>query len=789
MPSKSSVMNLKSAVFGTALAVMFMTLSCQTEKDPVVSIIPKPLSVVQTAGIFQLSSKVKIVVSVGSGISDQANFLKNRIKSATGFDLPIAGEESGNAIKLQLESSLSGKLGSEGYNLSVTKKEVLIQSATPAGLFYGIQTLLQLLPPEIFGNKVAEGIKWNIPLVNITDKPRFEWRGFLLDVSRHFFPASYIYEVLDHMAVHKMNTLQLHLTDDQGWRIEIKKYPKLTEVGAWRVNHEDQPRNSREMQKPGEKATYGGFYTQEDIRKFVAYAAQRNIVIVPELEMPAHSTAALASYPEYSCTGTPLTVLPGGIWPCNNIYCAGKEETFTFLEEVLTEVMDLFPSKYIHIGGDEADKSQWVKCPACQKRMKTEGLKSEKELQSYFIRRIEKFLNSKGRQLIGWDEILEGGLAPNAAVMSWRGIQGGIDAAKAGHPVVMTPTTHCYFDYYQGNPEFEPLAIGGYLPLEKVYSYDPVPQGLSADETKMVLGAQANLWTEYIADSTHANYMTYPRLTALAELCWTSPSQKNFDDFSVRLGQQLKRYDAMGLNYSKSYSAVSINPGFNAEKNQVEVTLKSGFPGTDIHFTLDGSDPLKTTQVFSAPFAVKQTTIIKAAAFINGKPLSAVSEKKVMVHLATGQNVNYINAWSESYPGGGKYALVNGIRGTINMADGSWQGFEGKDLDAEIDLGSFKSIKKLTLGALQANGSWIFFPTEVEFYLATESGAFTLAGTTVNKVDPKDGKRQILDFTVKIPATQARYVRVHAKNLGKCPDWHAGKGGPAWLFVDEIIVE
>ncbi|TSA38502.1 MAG: beta-N-acetylhexosaminidase [Porphyromonadaceae bacterium] len=545
-------MNHKSAAFVTAIAMMFNLLSCQKEKDPVISIIPQPLNVTQTTGIFKLTPNVKIVVKDEPGPSDQAAFLKSRIQSATGFDPQIVKKSSGKRISLQIESGLEGTLGTEGYSLSVSKREVKILAATPAGVFYGIQTLLQLLPPDIFANKVIEGIKWNIPLVQITDKPRFVWRGFLLDVSRHFFPASYMYDVLDYMAMHKLNRFQMHLTDDQGWRVEIKKYPKLTEVGAWRVNREDQHWNSREVQKPGEKATYGGFYTQDDIRKFVAYAAQRNIVIIPEIEMPAHTTAALASYPEYSCTGSPLTVLPGGIWPCNNIYCAGKEETFTFLQDVLTEVIALFPSKYIHIGGDEADKSQWTKCPLCQKRIKAEGLKNEKELQSYFIRRIEKFLNSQGRQLIGWDEILEGGLAPNAAVMSWRGTQGGIDAAKAGHPVVMTPTSHCYFDYYQGNPDSEPLAIGGYLPLEKVYSFDPVPQGLSADEAKMILGAQANLWTEYVADTSHANYMTFPRLTALSEVCWTSPGQKNYDDFSLRLTRQLQRFDAMEIKYSKA---------------------------------------------------------------------------------------------------------------------------------------------------------------------------------------------------------------------------------------------
>lgn len=782
-------MKLKNSTFFAAIAIMFNLLSCQDETSPVISIIPQPLNVAQKTGVFQVTPKVKIVVNDEAGLETQAAFLKSRISSSTGFDLGITKETNGKKILLQVDSGLAGTLGTEGYKLTVSKSEVNISGSTPAGVFYGIQTLLQLMPPEIYSDQAVEGIKWDIPCVEISDRPRFAWRGFMLDVSRHFFPATYIYEVLDYMALHKLNRFQMHLTDDQGWRVEIKKYPKLTDVGAWRVNREDRHWNSREAQKPGEQANYGGFYTQEDIRKFVAYAAQRNIVIIPEIEMPAHATAALASYPEYSCTGNQLTVLPGGIWPCTNIFCAGKEETFAFLQDVLAEVIALFPSEYIHIGGDEADKSQWTACKACQKRIKAEGLKDEKELQSYLIERIEKFLNSQGRQLIGWDEILEGGLAPNAAVMSWRGTEGGIAAAKAKHPVVMTPTSHCYFDYYQGNPETEPLAIGGYLPLEKVYSFDPIPEGLTAEEGKMVLGAQANLWTEYVADSTHADYMAFPRLTALSELCWTSPGQKNFDDFSVRLIQQLKRMDIIGINYSKSFSAVDIAPGFNPNKKQIEVTLKSGFPGTEIHYSLDGTDPGHSSLIYDKPLELTKTSVVRAIAFLDGKPLSPVTERKIMVHLATGKPITYLQPFSEKYTGGGSFALVNGIRGTINMSDGSWQGFEGKDLEAEIDLGSTQTIRKLSVGTLLSLGSWVFFPLSVEFYLATEPGNFTLAGGKTKSIDPKETKRQVYDFSIDIQPSQARYVRVVAKNTGTCPDWHTGKGLPAWLFVDEIIVE
>ena len=768
--------------------VLLSLLSCKKEPDPVIQIIPQPLKVEQTGGVFTLTPKMKIVA--GKDAMQQATFLRSRIRTAAGFEPELVNEPGGKAISLTTDAALSSNLGEEGYNLSISRSGVEISAATGAGLFYGVQTLFQMMPPEIYSDKADNTIKWVIPCATVTDKPRFAWRGFMLDVSRHFFPAEYIYEVLDNMAVHKLNRFQMHLTDDQGWRIEIKKYPKLTEVGAWRVDREKDHWNSREMQKPGEKATYGGFYTQDEIRKFVAYAAERNISIVPEIEMPAHATGALASYPEYTCSGNPLTVLPGGIWPCNNIFCAGKEETFGFIQDVLSEVIALFPSQYIHIGGDEADKSAWVTCKACQKRMKEEGLKDEKELQSYFIRRVEKFLNANGRQLIGWDEILEGGLAPNAAVMSWRGTEGGIAAAKSGHPVVMTPTSNCYFDYYQGNPESEPLAIGGFLPLEKVYSYDPVPSGLTADEARMIMGAQANLWTEYVSEPGHADYMTYPRLSALAELCWTSPGLKNYDDFCKRLAFHTKRFETLAIRYSKSYSAVDVLTGYNQIKNEVELTLKSGYPGTEIRYTTDGSDPIQSGKVYAGPFSQTQSGTIRAVAFLDGKPLSAISEKKVLIHLATGKKVTYkLDGYSDKYTGGGDYALVNGIRGGINLTDGTWQGFEGTDMIATIDLGSVQTIHKITVGTLQSIGSWIFFPTQVDFWYGTDGTSFKGIGEVKNQVDQKDSSRKTQDFTIEAPAVQARFVNVIAHSVLTCPDWHAGKGSKAWLFVDEIVIE
>ena len=443
-------------------------------------------------------------------------------------------------------------LGPEGYELTVAPDSVIIRAAGQAGMFYGVQSLLQLLPPEVFAARPAPGVAWEIPCVQIADQPRFKWRGFMLDVARHFFTKDEVKQLLDVLAWHKINTLHLHLTDDQGWRIEIKKYPRLTQIGAWR---EDagfglDPKLSTAY---GPDGRYGGYYTQDDIRELVAYARGRHITIVPEIEMPGHSSAALSAYPELSCNGGPYTPnAKGGIFA--GVYCAGKEETFEFLQNVLAEIGPLFPGQYIHIGGDEVPKDNWKKCPRCQARIKQEGLGNEHELQSYFIRRIEKFINAQGRTLIGWSEIREGGLAQNAVVMDWIG--GAVEAASAGHDVIMSPTKFCYLDYFQStNHAAEPPAIGGYLPLRKVYSFDPLPEKLEPQYQSHILGAQGNLWTEYVPNFKHAQYMIFPRLCALAEVAWSPQAARNWDDFTRRLQTQFQRFDQLGVNYRKGTPA------------------------------------------------------------------------------------------------------------------------------------------------------------------------------------------------------------------------------------------
>lgn len=535
----------------SALALLAVMAGCdQKEMNPPekYSVIPKPVELVMGSGSFVIDDKTKLTITPSDeSTAPVTAFLAEMIRRSADVPLPVE-EGSGrgrNRIFMAVDSSLA--IGREGYTLMVTGKRVELRSPSPAGLFRGVQTLRQLMPPqvEVEGGLTGEVLP-QVPACFITDEPRFSYRGMHLDVCRHFFTVDEVKRYLDILALHKFNTFHWHLTDDQGWRIEIKKYPELTATGSQRketlTGHGGRPPFTYDG-KP-----HGGYYSQEEAREIVRYAAERYITVIPEIEMPGHAVAALASYPWLSCTGNKIEVQTRwGVM--EDVFCAGRDTVFAFLEGVLDEVMEIFPSEYIHIGGDECPKTRWEKCSACQQRIREESLSDEHELQSWFITRIEKYLNSHGRKIIGWDEILEGGLAPDATVMSWRGIRGGIEAARMGHDAIMTPTTHAYLDYYQGEPAGEPLAIGGYLPLERVYSFEPLPDELNADEQKHILGLQGNLWTEYISTMSYLEYMTFPRAFAIAETAWTPYLKKDFEEFLARLDVLKERYDLMHVNY------------------------------------------------------------------------------------------------------------------------------------------------------------------------------------------------------------------------------------------------
>ncbi|MEK7729401.1 MAG: family 20 glycosylhydrolase, partial [candidate division KSB1 bacterium] len=610
-----------------------------TEKKSAINIIPQPARVHTTSGEFEVSSQTQILLATANDTVRQvAEYFAAALKQTSGYQLTITSNAASTPIKNSIAFVLSPKeklFAVEEYRLSVTRTHVLAQAATPRGLFYAMQTMLQLLPAEVLSDSKRE-LRWAMPCVEIEDQPRFSWRGMHLDVSRHFFSKEFVKRYIDLLALHKMNVFHWDLTNDNGWRLEIKKYPKLTEVCAWRVDREQQPWMRRDPPAVGEKATYGGFYTQEDVKEILAYAAARFVTVLPAMELPGHTSEVFAAYPQLSCRGEGMPVQVGSYWPNVDIFCAGNDSVFTFIDDVLTEVAALFPNQYIHIGGDEADKTRWKECAKCQARMQREGLKDEHELQSYFVKRVEKMLTAKGKNLIGWDEILEGGLAPEATVMSWRGIAGGIAAAQQGHDAIMTPTSHCYFDYFQANPKFEPEGIGGFVTLKKVYSYEPIPATLNAQESKHILGAQGNVWTEYIATPAHAEYMSLPRMSALAEVVWSPKESRNWENFHQRLRAHFKRFDALKANYSKGSFAVELKTELLAQARGVRVQLESEQPHAELRYTLDGSAPTMQSPRYRKAFVLHQTATINAGLFVDGKIKEEATQQEVLVHRALG---------------------------------------------------------------------------------------------------------------------------------------------------------
>jgi hexosaminidase len=748
-----------------------------------ISKVPLPMELKEGKGVFKLNASTKILADPGNKELRQiAKLIVQKINMAGGPLLSLEDYQAGAKIKNAILLTLSGgdvMLGNEGYQLEVTKKAITIRSIAPNGIFYAIQSLFQLLPPEIERTSTAK-TEYAVPVVLIRDKPRFTYRGMHLDVGRHMFPVSFIKKYIDLMAMYKMNTFHWHLTDDQGWRIEIKKYPRLTQVGSARTA------TAKGKTDELDGIPYGGFYTQEQAREIVSYAASKFVTVIPEIEMPGHSVAALTAYPFLSCTGGPFQVRTSwGV--ADDILCAGNDSSFIFVQDVLTEVMDLFPSMFIHIGGDEAPKTRWKVCPKCQERMKIEGLKDEMELQSYFIKRVERFLDSKGRRLIGWDEILEGGIAPEATVMSWRGMQGGIDAARQNHDVIMTPTDFCYFDYYQADPATEPLAIGGMLTLKTVYNFEPAPPVLSPEQSKHILGAQGNLWTEYLQSPEMVEYMAYPRAVALSEVNWSSKDARNWDSFLKRMDNQYKRLEYLGVNYSKGSFQVDITTLRDSLNHRNLIRLSSETLGYDIHYTIDGTEPDAKSTRYDKPFEAVNSCTVKAVLVKNGVVAGTINERNINVNLASGKPVKVLKPYSFKYPGTGDQAMTDGILGTASLKSG-WQGYEGSDMEAVIDLLQPIKIRKISTTFIQLISSWVLYPIDVEYYTSMDGINWQLADKLHTDPAPSRSKAD-RDFSVELPGTTARYIKVFAKNNGVLPEWHEYKGQPSWIFADEVRVE
>ncbi len=759
-------------LFITFCIILHITVHAQQP-----SIIPMPAKMQVTGGNFELSVKTKIVANSHEE-KVVASFLNDYLNNYYGFRLNIVSNINSNCITLSTSLVATTTNSNEKYILNVTSKNISIIGNGDAGVFYGVQSLIQLLPvSSVIHSKASQ--KLLLPCIDIEDEPRFQYRGMHLDVSRHFFSVDYIKKYIDYIALHKMNTFHWHLTDDQGWRIEIKQYPKLTNIGAWREG----TIIGRFPGKGNDNQAHGGFYTQDQIKEIVQYAAERFITVVPEIEMPGHSMAVLAAYPEFGTTPniTPKVPMTWGLNGVENNVLAPTEKTFKFLEEVLTEVMDLFPSKIIHIGGDECSKIWWKKDSASQQLMRANNLKNEDELQSYFIQRIEKFVNTKGKKIIGWDEILEGGLAPNALVMSWTGEQGGIHAAKEKHEVVMTPGGWCYFDHSQTKIE-DSVTIGGYTTLEKVYNYEPIPKELNAEEAKYIIGAQGNVWTEYMAYPSKIEYMIFPRMSALSEVLWSPKASRNWESFEQRLPTQIKRYELWKANYSKAYYEITTTILPTTNNSGVLLNAASKYKNGILQYKSTSS-----YGTYTAPIEINngQNVNIDLIERTN-KKLIASNTIVFNFNKATGKKISVNPKPSASYPGDGAFTLVNGIQNTKGRDRSSeFIGYSGNSVEAIIDLGSVQTFSKVTVHSFESNASWIYAPSKIEIFTSTDGSNYTLLGAA-NKFTPTNNGNGITEFNTT--ATSTQFIKIMVHNFGKIPEGKNGAGKGAWLFLDEIEV-
>lgn len=678
------------------------------------------------------------------------------------------------------------ELESEAYILDVESDAVRVEASSLRGFNYAIQTLRQLLPMDILGSRPAPRTKWTIPALHIKDAPRFAYRGLHLDVSRHFFSVDEVKRYIDIMEFHKLNKLHWHLTDDQGWRIEIKKYPLLTEVGSMR--------KGTCIKKEWENldgVPYGGFYTQDEICEVVSYAASKGIDVIPEIDLPGHMLGALSAYPELGCTGGPYEVWTRwGVSP--DVLCAGNEKVYEFLEDVLSEVCELFPSEYIHIGGDECPKMSWEKCPKCQAKIKTLGLTdkdgetAEHYLQSYVITRIEKFLNDKGRKIIGWDETLEGGIAPNATIMSWHGDKPGWKAARMGHDAIMTPNYCMYFDKYQSTDESnEPFSIGGYLPVKKVYMYEPCHEDMTEEERAHILGVQANMWTEYIADADHLYYMLLPRLAALSEVQWCSEENKDWERFYEAADCLCDRYRTMGYNYAEHILQVMGEIETDATEKCAVVSLQSQ-GGVPIRYTLDGAAPKRTSKRYAAPVVLDESCVFRAASFRKDAGYREFT-CRFDAHKALGSDVIFAPAAHRRYRAGLPDCLTDGLRGTESFRSEAWAGWRGTQVNLIVDLDCKQAVSSVSVGMLRDQMSNIFLPESISVSVSSDGGDYK--EVVVQEYDSyEEAQNCLTDLMLTFPESSARYIRINVVPIAALPQWRSKDGGDAYVFIDEIII-
>lgn len=709
-------------------------------------------------------------------LQKEADFLADYIEDILGFRPMVKGTDNHmkNAVNLKIEPNFSDD--DEAYQIIVNEKDITITSSNTSGIFYGIQTLRKSLPVGKNINEVA------FPSAEINDYPRFAYRGMHLDVSRHFFPLDSVKVYIDAMVLHNLNKFHFHITDDQGWRFEVKKYPKLTEIGAWR----DGTLIGKSMAY--DTIRHGGFYTQEELKDLVKYAAYRHVTIIPEIDLPGHQLAALAAYPELGCTGGPYEVWKK--WGVSeDVICAGNEDAMKFLEDVLLEVLEVFPSEYIHIGGDEVPRDRWEKCPKCQAKIKELGLKdddkhkAEDYLQSYVMSRMERFLESHGRRIIGWDEMLEGELAPNATVMSWRGSEGGYKAAKMHHNVIMTPNDVLYFDYYQTlDTDSEPISIGGYNPVKKVYLYEPVPDGLTEEEKQYILGPQANIWTEYTADFSLLLYRMIPRIGALAEMQWCLPEQKNYEDWVQREFRLSKLYDLYKWNYAKHIFDLEVKITPVVDESYIEVDISKLVDG-EIMYVIDNQEPQKYSKPLKINENCRLTCYIIRPDGSHGKHISTDFD----LSKASMKPIRLKTQPNKQYAYNGEQVLIDGLRGGTNYRSGRWLGWFGENLDATIDMLEPTEISEVRFNLNVNMKDWIFNAKSVKVLVSDDGNDFKKVAEKTFDLMPPDYNEDLYPVEIPFSPVKTRFVEIIVEPFD-CPEGHTGFGYPAWIFVDEIGV-
>jgi len=756
--------------------MILLFASCQSKNTIApIDVIPEPLLVqVIDKPAFEIDASTPIIIS-DSSMLPAAYLLKAIVK----HDLPVVWERQQGkqpAFIFKLDSKLDS-LSHEGYQIDVSKQSVVISSAGPEGLFYGVETIRQMLALTIDNESGA----LQLQACQIIDRPRFSWRGMHLDVSRHFMPKEFIKKYIDYLAMHKLNVFHWHLVDGIGWRIEIKSHPELTDIGAWRkVKPDVQPWQEFEVWREGDdEPRYGGYYTQDDVREIVAYAAERFITVVPEIELPGHSEVVFQCYPHLACKDANGKPVKG-----SGVYCASNAKGYQLLEDVLDEVMGLFSSEYIHIGGDEVDKKHWNQCPDCKRLMKQQAYDGH-ELQSHFINHFDTYLKIKGRKLIGWHEILEGELSPSATIMYWGAEDGVADCLKEGHPTVLTTGSHLYFDHYQSLSQQELKAFGGYAPLKKVYDYEPMPAGLENQYADLVLGVQANVWTEYMPTEKQVEYMLFPRLAALSEVCWQAEGSKDWNRFRAKMDVMLKRYKAMAINFAYSALRPEIFFELNRQTKALEVSIETEL-AADIYYTIDGSEPQPESAIhYEQPFMLKQSATVKAIALKDGVVTGLTEVKEAILHKARGAEVVLHSQPMDKYAAQGAYTLVDADFGGDKWGSKKWLGILNQDFEATIVLDKAKNIKQLKMSCIEETGAGIYFPSAIEVDVSMDGEQFEQVGAWTSDRTGEIAKTSTISneqFVVDFDMVNCKYLKVKAS-------YQQVKDQGVFIFIDELIVE